>query len=80
MFENRQVKISRTDFDTKQPFHISNTNTTYSSRLGNTIHRLNLCWEVRPLINECPKYDIKPFDGEAQALELWGMQSTPFIK
>ena len=30
-----------------------------------------------PLPNECPGYDIKKSDGDAQViLEVWGMQST----
>ena len=39
------------------------------------ILRLHLCRGIRAL-NECPKYDIKNSDGEAPALELWGMWST----
>ena len=29
--------------------------------------------------NKCPGYDIKPSDGEAPALEIWGMWSTPLL-
>ena len=29
--------------------------------------------------NENPGYDIKSFDGEVPALELWGMSSTPSL-
>ena len=29
-----------------------------------------------PLLNECPEYDIKPFDDEAPALEIRIMQIT----
>ena len=39
------------------------------------IHRLHPCWEVPPN-NDCPEYDTKLSDGEAQALEFWGMRST----
>ena len=39
---------------------------------GSGIHQLHFCWGVRPP-NECPRYDIKPFDEEAPALEIWGM-------
>ena len=28
---------------------------------------------VRPPLNKCPGYDIKPSDGKAPALEIWGM-------
>ena len=46
---------------------------------SNTIHRLHLCREVRPPY-ECPGYDIKSSDGEAQVLEIWGMWSNlPFL-
>ena len=45
---------------------------------GCRIHRLFLCWWVRPPSpNESPRYDTKQFDGEVPVmLELWGMQST----
>ena len=26
---------------------------------------------------ECPKYNVKPYDGESPVLESWGMGSTP---
>ena len=42
------------------------------------IHRLHLCREVRHH-NNCPGYDIKPSDGEALALEIWGMWSIPSL-
>ena len=29
--------------------------------------------------NRCPGYDVKPSDGEAPVLELWGMWSTPSL-
>ena len=29
-------------------------------------------------LNECPGYNIKTFDGEAPAMKIWGMWSTPF--
>ena len=29
--------------------------------------------------NECPRYDIKPSDGEAATLEIWTMWSTPSL-
>ena len=45
---------------------------------GSRIHRLPLCWGVRPPPNECPGYDTKQSDGEVPAmLEVWGMRSTP---
>ena len=28
---------------------------------------------------KCPGYDIKPSDGEAPVLELWGIWSTPSL-
>ena len=37
---------------------------------------LHLCQGVR-LPNKCPENDIKPTDGEAPALEIWGMWITP---
>ena len=41
---------------------------------GAVEYRLHLYIRVRhPL---CPEYDIKQSDGEAPALELWGMWST----
>ena len=44
------------------------------------IYRLHLCRGVGPHPNECPRYDTKQSDGEAQVmLELWGMQSTPSL-
>ena len=39
------------------------------------IHGLHPCRGGRP--NECPGYDIKLSNGEVQALEIWGMSSTP---
>ena len=39
---------------------------------GCRIHRLRRCGGVR---DECPGYDIKQSDGEAPALEIWGMWS-----
>ena len=44
---------------------------------GCKIHRLLLCWGVRPPSNVCPRYDTKQSDGEVPVmLELWGMQSA----
>ena len=44
---------------------------------GYGIHRLLLCRRVRPLPNECPRYDTKQSYGEAPVmLELWGMRCT----
>ena len=40
------------------------------------LHRLHLCWGVRPS-NECPVYDTKQCDGEVPViLEIWGMRGT----
>ena len=33
----------------------------------------HFCRGVRPLPNECPRYDPKPSTVEASALEIWGM-------
>ena len=41
------------------------------------IHRLNLCWGVRPPSNQCLGYDIIQSNGEAPALKFWGILSTP---
>ena len=38
------------------------------------LHWLNLCRKVRP-----SQHDIKPFDGEASALEIWWMWKTPLV-
>ena len=44
---------------------------------GCRIHRLHLYKGVRPPPpNECPRYDIKPSEGEATALEIRGMWIT----
>ena len=44
---------------------------------GCRIHRLPFGRGVRPLPNECPRYDSKQSDGEVPImLEVWGMQST----
>ena len=49
-------------------------------RWGCRIHWLHLFRGVRhTLINECLGYDIKPSDGEAPALKIWGMCSTPSL-
>ena len=32
-----------------------------------------------PNSNECSRYDIKQCDGEAPALEIWGMWNTPSL-
>ena len=45
---------------------------------GCSIHRQHLCGGVIPS-NECPDYEIKPFDGETSALEIWEMWSTPSL-
>ena len=29
--------------------------------------------------NDCPRYDIKQSDGEAPALEIWGMWCSPSL-
>ena len=42
---------------------------------SSSIHWLHHCRVVRPLPNECPEYDTKQSDGEAQALEIRGMWS-----
>ena len=48
--------------------------------LGCGIHHLHLGWRVKLTHpNKCPGYDIKLFDGEAPALEIWGMWSTPLL-
>ena len=47
---------------------------------GCRIHRLHLCTGVRPPPNECHGFDIKPSDGKAPALEIWGMWSTPSLQ
>ena len=54
---------------------------TYRAHSGGgcKIYRLYLCWWVRPHLNECPWYDIKQSDGEAPALEIWGMWSIPSL-
>ena len=47
---------------------------------GGRIYRLLLYREVRPPLNECPRYDTKQSDGEfPEVLELWGMRSTPSL-
>ena len=46
---------------------------------GCKIYRLHLCRGVKPTCVKCPKYDTKPFDGEAPVLEFWGIRSHPFI-
>ena len=46
---------------------------------GSRIHRLHSCIWLRPPPNECPKYDIKPSDGQAPALKIWGMWGTPSL-
>ena len=43
------------------------------------IHRLHLSRGIRPSTNKCRGCDIKPFDGKAVALEIWGMCSTPSL-
>ena len=46
---------------------------------GCRIHWLHLCRRIKAP-NQCPGYDIKQSDGEAQIiLELWGIQSTPSL-
>ena len=41
---------------------------------------MHLCWEVRPLPNECPAYDTKQSDAEVPVmLKFWEMQSTPSL-
>ena len=45
---------------------------------GCWLYRLHFFRGVRPT-NECPEYDIKQFEGEDQALEIRGMQSTPSV-
>ena len=44
------------------------------------IHRLPLCWRIRPHSNECPGYDTKQFDCEVPVmLLLWWMQTSPLL-
>ena len=40
------------------------------------IHRLHLCRGVRPLTNECPRYDAKLSDSDAPVIELRGKWRT----
>ena len=40
------------------------------------IYRLHLCRGIRPSPNKCPRYDIKLFDVEVPALDIWRMWST----
>ena len=35
--------------------------------------------KLNTLVNGCPGYDIKPSDGEAPALKIWEMWSTPSL-
>ena len=47
---------------------------------GCRISQLHLCRRVRtPPLPMYPRYDIKQSDGEAPALEIWGMWSTPSL-
>ena len=39
---------------------------------------MHLCREIRPP-NKCPVYDIRPSDGDASALKIWGMWSCPSL-
>ena len=40
------------------------------------IHQLHLCRGIRPVPNECPRYDIKQSNVGVPAIELWGIWST----
>ena len=51
----------------------------HPSRLGLWNNRLHLFRGVTPPPNECAWYDTKLSDGEAPALELRGMKSTPSL-
>ena len=44
---------------------------------SNRIHRLHPCRGVRSPLNECPEYNTNTSDGEALALEIYGIWSTP---
>ena len=50
-----------------------------SKEFRKLLHWLHLCRGGRLYPNKCPGYVIKPSDGEAPALKIWGMQSTPSL-
>ena len=73
--DNKAVMVKIKDLSNEQKNNLP-------SRWSCWIHRIHLWREVRPpdTTNECPRYDTKQSDGEVPVmLELWGMQSTPFI-
>ena len=46
---------------------------------GSRIHRLHLCWGVRPTLNECPEYDPQQFDGETPVMLKQSTCSLPSL-
>ena len=40
---------------------------------------LSASFAIENYIEECPRYDDKPSDGEASDLEIWGMQRAPSL-
>ena len=53
---------------------------TISSHSAEAVEYTNcISAEEQDSPNECPGYDIKPSDGEAPALDIWGMWSTPSL-
>ena len=44
------------------------------------IHQLLLCIGIYPPHNKCSGYDIKLSDGQAPALEIWELWSTPSLQ
>ena len=71
------IKLISVSNNTKELTYL---NTNCSVGWGCKIHRLLLCREVRPLLNECPGYDTKESNGEVPVmLEPWGIRSTPSL-
>ena len=76
----KEIKcVCKISFSKYRKFTLLNLHLNCPVGWGCRIHRLHLCWGVRPP-NEYPGYDTKQSDGKVPVmLELWGMQSTPSL-
>ena len=55
-------------------------NKTFIGQLAGAVKYTNcISAEGQDSTNKCSGYDIKPFDGKAPVMELWGIWSTPSL-
>ena len=66
-------------FEPQASYYVHFQTKTLKVDRGYRMYRPHFCTGVRHHPNECPGYDIKPYDGEAPALEIWEIQNTHLV-